>query len=179
VVLDPFPAAAIRLLILTGARLREILYARWDQADTERGILFLADSKTGRKPLYLNAPALEVLASLPRLQGNSHIIPGGKQGQPRHDLKKPWAAVIKAAGLEGLRIHDLRHSHAPIGAGAGLSLPIIGKLLGHTQAATTQRYAHLANDPVRHASERIGATIAAALDGRTPEAPVPLRRAPK
>jgi integrase len=164
-VLDPFAAAAIRLLIVTGARLREILHARWEHTDLERGILFLPDSKTGRKPVYLSAPAMEVLASLPRIEGNPHIIAGLKDGAPRADLKKPWAAVTKAAGLEGLRIHDLRHSFASIGAGASLGLPIIGKLLGHTQAATTHRYAHLDADPMRRAAETIGATITAAMGG--------------
>jgi len=175
-VIDPFTIAAVRLLVMTGGRLREILHARWDQIDFERGILFLSDSKTGRKPIYLNAPALAILAGLPRIQDNPFIIPGGKEGQPRHDLKKPWLAICKAARLEGLRVHDLRHSHASIGAGAGLSLPIIGKLLGHSQSATTQRYAHLANDPLREASERIGATISAAMSGRKPEAPTSMRR---
>jgi integrase len=131
-VLDPFVVAAIRLLILTGARLREILDAQWHHVDFERGILFLADSKTGRKPVYLSAPACQVLASLPRLEGNPHIVAGIKDGAPRADLKKPWAAVTKVAGLEGLRIQDLRHTFASIGAGASLGLPIIGKLLGHT-----------------------------------------------
>jgi integrase len=152
-------------LILTGARLREILDAQWQHADFERGILFLPDSKTGRKPVYLSAPATEVFASLPRLEGNPHIIAGLKDGAPRADLKKPWAAVTKAAKLEGVRIHDLRHSFASIGAGASLGLPIIGKLLGHTQASTTHRYAHLDADPMRRAAETIGATIAAAIDG--------------
>jgi integrase len=105
-VIDPFAVAAIRLLILTGARLREILHAKWEHVDFERGILFLPDSKTGRKPLYLNAPAMQVLGSLPRIEGNPHIIAGMKDGAPRADLKKPWAAVTKAARLEGLRIHD-------------------------------------------------------------------------
>jgi integrase len=141
--LGPFPIAAIRLLILTGARLREILDAKWEQIDFARGLLNLADSKTGRKPVYLSAAALEVLASLPRIEGNPHIIPGMRQGAPRADLKNPWAVICKAAGLDGLRIHDLRHSFASTGAGASLSLPVIGRLLGHTQAATTQRYAHL------------------------------------
>src|SRR5262249_28479023 len=117
-VLDPFAVAAIRLLVLTGARLREILGAKWEQVDFEREILFLPDSKTGRKPLYLNAPALEVLANLPRLAGNAHVIPGLKDGTSRADLKKPWAAVTKAAGVESLRIQDLRHSFASVGAGA-------------------------------------------------------------
>jgi integrase len=174
-VLDPFAVAAIRLLILTGARLREILHAKWDYIDFERAILFLPDSKTGRKPVFLSAPALEVLASLPRIEGNPFITPGAKEGQPRRDLKKPWASVIKAAGLDGLRLHDLRHSFASVGAGASLGLPVIGKLLGHSHAATTQRYAHLANDPVKEASECIGATISAALAGHKPEAPSLIR----
>jgi integrase len=174
-VLDLFAVAAIRLLILTGARLREILDAQWQHVDFERGILFLPDSKTGRKPLYLNAPALELLSRLDRIEGNPHIIAGMKDGAPRVDLKKPWAAVTKAARLEGLRIHDLRHSFASIGAGASLGLPIIGKLLGHTQAATTHRYAHLDADPMRRAAETIGATIAAAMGG-VPSNVVPLAK---
>jgi integrase len=165
VMLDPFAVAAIRLLILTGARLREILHARWEFIDFERGVIFLPDSKTGKKPIYLSAAALAVLSTLPHLEGNPHIIPGERAGQPRVDLKRPWATVTKAARLEGLRIHDLRHSFASVGAGASLGLPIIGKLLGHTQAATTHRYAHLDADPMRRAVETIGATIAAAMGG--------------
>jgi len=174
-VLDSFAIAAIRLLILTGARLREILDAQWQHVDFERGILFLPDSKTGRKPVYLSAAALTILAGLPRLEGNPYIIAGMKDGAPRADLKKPWAAVTKAASLGGVRIHDLRHSFASIGAGASLGLPIIGKLLGHTQAATTHRYAHLDADPVRRAAEAIGATIAAAM-GETASNVVPLAK---
>jgi integrase len=86
------------------------------------------------------------------------------KGKPRADLKKPWAAISKAAGLDGVRIHDLRHSFASFGAGASMGLPIIGKLLGHSQPATTARYAHLDADPMRRAVETIGATIGAALD---------------
>ena len=175
--IDPFAIAAIRLLILTGARLREILHARWEHVDFERGILFLPDSKTGKKPIFLNAAALVILADLPRIAGNPHIIPGGKQGHPRHDLKKPWAAICKAARLEGVRLHDLRHSFASVGAGASMGLPIIGRLFGHSQAATTQRYAHVADTPTRTAVETIGATISAAMDGgRKSPPPIPLRR---
>ena len=165
---DPFAVAAIRLLILTGARLREILGAQWRQVDSERGIIFLEDTKTGKKPIYLSAAAQNVLAALPRIEGNPHIIAGARVGTPRADLKKPWAAVTKAAGLDGVRIHDLRHSFASIGAGASLGLPIIGKLLGHSQPTTTARYAHLDADPMRRAVDTIGATITAAMDGEPP-----------
>jgi integrase len=161
--LDPFAVAAIRLLVFTGARLREILHAEWEHVDFERGILFLSDSKIGRKPIYLSAPALAALAKLPRIHGNPYLIPGRKEGEPRADLKAPWRAITKAAKLEGVRIHDFRHSFASVGAGASLGLPIIGKLLGHTQAATTHRYAHLDADPMRRAAETIGSTIAAAM----------------
>jgi integrase len=163
--LDPFAVAAIRLLILTGARLREILDAQWQHVDCERGIIFLQDSKTGKKPVYLSAAAQAVLADLPRIEGNPHVIAGAKDGAPRADLKKPWRAVTRAAGLSGVRLHDLRHSFASIGAGASMGLPVIGKLLGHSQAATTHRYAHLDADPMRRAAETISATIDAAMRG--------------
>jgi integrase len=163
--IDPFAAAAIRLLVLTGARLREILHAEWSQVDFGRRVLFLADSKTGRKPLYLSAGALEVLSALPRVEGNPHIIPGGKAGQPRSDLERPWTAIRKAAGLENVRIHDLRYTFASVGAAASMGLPLLGRLLGHTQPSTTNRYAHLDDDPMRRAVETIGATIDAAMDG--------------
>jgi integrase len=163
VILDPFALAAIRLLILTGARLREILDARWGYVDFERGVIFLPDSKTGKKPIYLSSAALAILSTLPRIEDNPYIIPGERPGQPRADLKRPWTAVTKAAKLEGVRIHDLRHSFASVAAGASLGLPIIGKLLGHTQAATTHRYAHLDADPMRRAAETVGATMTAAM----------------
>jgi integrase len=163
-------------LILTGARLREILHAQWPYVDFERGILFLQDSKTGKKPVYLSAAALAILAALPRVGGNPHVIAGAKDGAPRSDLKKPWAAVKRAAGLEDVRLHDLRHSFASIGAGASMGLPIIGKLLGHTQAATTARYAHLDADPMRRAVNTIGATITAAMEGKKGGEVVPFKK---
>jgi integrase len=127
-------------------------------------VLFLPDSKTGWKTIVLNAPALAVLSDLPRLAGNPHVICGQKQGSAMTELKRPWQIVCRAAGLKGVRLHDLRHTHASFGAGSGLGLPIIGKLLGHTQAATTARYAHLDADPLRRASEMIAGQIAAALN---------------
>jgi integrase len=161
--IGPYAAAALRLLLFTGCRLREILHLRWQHVDMERGCLFLPDSKSGRKTVILNAPALAVLNALERV--GSYVVPGDDPEQPRHDLKRPWDAVTKRAGLVGVRLHDLRHTYASFGAGGGLGLPIIGRLLGHAQAATTARYAHLDNDPLRCASEAIAGRIAAALEG--------------
>ena len=164
-VIGQHAAAAIRLLIFTGARLREILHLRWEHVDLERGLLLLPDSKTGKKAIVLNAPAAAVLAGIPRI--GAYVIAGQDAGtekeKPRADLNRPWRAIVKRAELNGVRIHDLRHTHASIGAGAGLGLPIIGRLLGHTKASTTQRYAHLDTDPLRRASDHIGARLAAAL----------------
>ncbi len=163
--IGPHAAAAIRLLILTGARLREILGLKWDYVDLERGLLLLPDSKTGKKAIVLNAPASDVLANLPRV--GEYVIAGQAAGtdedKPRADLNRPWRAIVKRAALGGLRIHDLRHTHASVGAGLGLGLPIIGKLLGHTQPSTTARYAHLDADPLRRASDHIGNQLAAAM----------------
>jgi len=121
------PLRAIRLLTLTGGRLREMLDAQWVQVDLERGVIFLADLKAGRK--HLSAAAQAVLAALPRIGGNPNIIAGARDGTPRADLKNPWRAVTRAAGLDGVRLDDLRHSFVSIGAGASMGLPVIGKLV--------------------------------------------------
>lgn len=173
--LDPFAIAAIRLLILTGARLREILHARWSEVDFERGIIFLPDSKTGRKPLLLSAAAQAIIADLPRIERNPYVVPG-EGDKPRADLKRPWAAITRAANLPGVRLHDLRHSFASIGAGASFGLPIVGKLLGHSQPQTTARYAHLDADPLRRAANQIGAAIHAALNRKGSGEVVPMKR---
>jgi integrase len=159
--LSPYTTAAIRLLILTGCRLREILHLRWGEVDFERGLLFLPDSKTGRKTIILNGPALSILSGLP--QSGTFVIAGASPARPRSDLNRSWTAVRRRAGLDGLRLHDLRHSFASVGVGAGLGLPIVGKLLGHTQASTTNKYAHLDADPLRRVSEIIGAQIDQAM----------------
>lgn len=157
--------AAIRLLLLTGCRLREILHARWADVDMQRGILNLADSKTGRRPVILSASALAVLAEHPRT--SAYVIAGADPKKPRADLKRPWAAVTRHAGLDGLRLHDLRHTFASVGAGGGMGLPVIGKLLGHSNAATTARYAHLADSQAKRATDLIAGGIAAALAGQS------------
>lgn len=155
--IDEYTSAAFRLLILTGARLREILHLKWEYVDFQRGLLLLPDSKTGRKAIILNAPALEVLRGLNRR--GQFVIFSEQVDRPRADLNRPWRTISSRAGLYGVRIHDLRHTHASVGAGAGLGLPIIGKLLGHTQASTTQRYAHLDSDPLKIASDKIASSI--------------------
>lgn len=163
--IDPFAIAAIRLLMLTGARLREVLNLEWTNVDFERGLLRLPDSKTGKKTIVLGGAALLLLEGLPR--PGRYVIAstsaGTEEERPRSDLNRPWRAVREAAGLPELRLHDLRHSAAAVGAGAGLSLHQIGGLLGHTQARTTARYAHLASDPQRRAADLIGKEVAAAL----------------
>lgn len=165
-VFSPEVTAAIRLLLFTGCRLREILHLTWDRIDFERGLIFLADSKTGPKPIVLSAPASSVLTGLERR--STFVIPGRDDGAPRHDLQRPWGAIIAYAKLPGLRIHDLRHSFAATGAGSGLGLLVIGKLLGHRNTETTQRYAHLALDPQKLAAERIAARLADAIGEPNP-----------
>ncbi len=157
---DIFAVAAIRLLILTGARLGEITSLRWEYVDLDRGLLLLPDSKTGKKAIVLNAAARQVLEELPRLHGNPHVICGHKEGQPLVNLHKPWGRIRKRAGIEDVRIHDLRHTFASLAARQGGSLPRIGALLGHSQMQTTQRYAHLIVDDVRQLAETVGDELA-------------------
>lgn len=167
--IDPVAVAAIRLLLLTGCRLREILHLRWTDIDLDRGTAVLQDSKVGRRTLILGGSAVELLAALPRK--SAFVIPGAPRidasGQTidasRADLKKPWARIQAHAGLGDVRLHDLRHSFAATGAGAGLGLQIVGRLLGHSSPSTTQRYAHLADDPLRRASDSVAATLSAAM----------------
>jgi integrase len=163
---SPFAIAALRLLILTGCRVGEIVKLRWSEVDFDRRCLRLADSKTGKKTIYLNAPALEILADLERAPTNPYVVQGDRSDGHLVGLTRVWFRLRRRAGLDDVRLHDLRHTFASFGAGTGLSLPILGKLLGHTQAVTTQRYAHLAAAPMQEAAERIGATLGAALAGR-------------
>ena len=156
---------AIRLLIVTGARLSEILELRWDAIDFERSRIRFQESKTGAKTIFLSAAALELIRSIERLPDNPYVIVGHKPGTHLVHIHHQWYRIRAKAGLDDVRLHDLRHSYASVGATLGMSLPIIGKLLGHTQSITTQRYAHLSADPVQEAADRIGETIATALSG--------------
>jgi len=171
-----FPSAAIKLLLLTGCRRSEVLNLLWPEVDLDHRCLRLPDSKTGAKVVYLNAPALALIAGLPRRDGNPHLIPGMRAGEPFIGIDKVWVRVRARAGLENVRLHDLRHSFASVGASGGLSLPLIGALLGHRHSTTTSRYAHLSADPIRAANEAVGARIAAALEGKPSGEVVPLQR---
>ncbi len=160
--LEPSCVLAIRLLLLTGARLREILKLKWKEVDLERGLVFLPDSKTGKKTIVLSSAAIALIQAAPRT--GQYVIAGATPDRPRADLKKPWLAIQKRSGLTGVRLHDLRHTFASIGAGASLGLPIVGKLLGHTQPQTTARYAHLDANPLRTAVDLISDQLGRAMD---------------
>lgn len=171
--IDLWTAAALRLLLFTGLRYREALHAKRGNVDLQRGLLTLDDSKTGRKTIVLNSMALEVIRALPEV--GPFLFPGEKaavcegDARPRTSLTRPWDRIRARAGLPDVRIHDLRHTFASYGAGAHIGLPVIAKLLGHAQISTTERYAHLATDPLKRASESIGSTIQAALAGQPGE----------
>ena len=161
-----YAIAAIRLLLFTGTRLNEILTLKQEFVDIERSVLRLPRTKTGPRTIFLPAPAKEVLANLPSVQGNPYVIVGHKEGRHLVNLNKVWRRIRDKAKLPDVRIHDLRHSFASTAAGGGLSLPVIGALLGHTQAQTIQRYAHLADDPIRAAAEATAGRIAAIMAGK-------------
>ena len=152
--------AAVRLLMFTGCRLSEIQKLRWEHVDLEAGELRLPDTKTGAKMVHLGGPAIAVLRALDRPEDNPWVIAGRKPGSHLTDLQHPWRRIRARAGLDDVRVHDLRHSFASGGLLVGEGLPMIGKLLGHTQVQTTARYAHLANDPVKSAANRIARRIA-------------------
>jgi integrase len=159
----PAAIAAIRLLMFTGARRAEILTLRWEHVDRDARRLRLPDSKTGAKEIYLPSPALEVLDNIERREDSPWVINGKVPSVHLEGLRKPWARICRAAGLDDLRVHDLRHSFASVGVASDLTLLIIGKLLGHKQARTSERYAHLADDPAQAAAEKVGKAIDAAM----------------
>jgi len=171
----PAAIAAIRLLVFTGCRRGEILGLQWKYVDFENTCLRLPDTKTGPRTVHLNAPALEVLADVPRLEGNEYVITGAKPGRHLVGIKKPWQRIRDHAGLSDVRLHDLRHSFASVAVGLGESLFMTGKLLGHAKAETTQRYAHLADDPVKAANERVGSAIAGMMNGTSADI-VPVKK---
>lgn len=161
---SPYATAALRLLLMTGCRLSEIVTLRWDYLDEEHKCLRLPDSKTGAKAVHLSAPAFQLLSNLARVDDSPFVFVGRSKGSFK-GLPHVWHRVRKLAGVPDVRIHDLRHSFASFGAAGGESLLIIGALLGHRTPGMTARYAHLSDDPRRAAADRIAGPIAIALEG--------------
>ena len=159
----PSAIVAVRLLLLSGCRLNEIMRLRWEHVDFAEGVLRLPDSKTGAKAVQLGEAAITVLRSIEPQPFNRNVVYGTLPGKPIADLQPFWQRVRARAGLKDVRIHDLRHTYASVAVAAGQGLPMIGKLLGHSQVQTTARYAHLAGDPVRAAANDVSEAIAAGL----------------
>ena len=157
----------IRLLALTGARRSEIASLRWTEVDLHRSMLRLEESKTGAKIILLAPPAQVLLSEINALSGSLYVFPARSGGGHFQGVGKVWSEAKERASLEGVRLHDLRHTFASFGASGNFGLPVIGALLGHRQAATTQRYAHLADDPVRLAAGKIAGEIDTALSARS------------
>jgi len=154
---------AVRLLTLTGCRLNEIMSLKWDYVDFGECVLRLPDSKTGKKVVHVGAPAVEYLRGAVQVDGNPWVITGTLPGKPLSDLQPFWQRLRARAGLKDVRIHDLRHTFASAAVASGQGLPMIGKLLGHTQVQTTARYAHLAAEPVRCAADSVATSLREAL----------------
>jgi integrase len=161
----PSVVPALRLLLLTGARLSEVLTLTWQMVDHDERVLRLPDSKTGKKVIPLAPAALEVIEAQRnnRIDGNPHVFPGAKAGGYLTNLERPWINIRKVAGLTDVRIHDLRHTFASHAVMRGMALPLLGKVLGHASAQTTQRYAHFSADPVRQAAEAAAQPLAELL----------------
>ena len=158
-----YVAAAFRLLILTGCRLREIQTLKWRYL--QNGFICLPDSKTGARRIPLPPAARQVLENLPRDPENEFVVIGDVPGQFVTDLQKPWRRIRNEAGLADVRIHDLRHTYASNAVQNGMDIVMVGKLLGHSQIQTTMRYAHLADDPVKQAAEQVSSGLQNALNG--------------
>ena len=172
-----YAISALRLLLLTGCRKNEVLTLKWEYVDWgAAAALRLPDSKTDAKRVRLGAPALELLSSIPRVVGNPYVFPSEKTGRHIVGLQKTWERLRAEADLADVRLHDLRHSFASVGADSGSSLLIIGKLLGHKSHTSTARYSHLSDDPVRAAAEKISGRIADAMKGNGDAKVVPLRQ---
>jgi integrase len=160
----PSAVTCIRLLIFTGCRLSEIQKLKWIYVDLKSKMILLPDSKPGKKTIYLGQAAIEELQRTPRIVGNPYVIVGNIDGQYLSDMQKPWRRIRTAAELGDVRIHDLRHTFASQGVAMGPGLPIIGKLLGHSQSQTTARYAHLAADPAIEVADKISERLANSLN---------------
>jgi integrase len=165
--IGPHGTAGLRLALFTGARSGEITAIEWSHVDWQRRLIRLPDSKTNEpRTIHLSEAALEVLKTVPRI--GRFVIAGAKPDEPYKNLGRAWIDIRANAGLQDVRLHDLRHSFASLAAGKGVSLQMIGKLLGHKVPATTQRYAHLARDAIAAVNDQLGEAINAAIAKGSP-----------
>jgi integrase len=158
-----FAIAILKLLIFTGARKGEIESLKWSEVDFQGGYLRLKDSKTGAKAIPFNAGAMEILNGIDVLEGSEFVFPAHRGDGYYQGTPKVWTRIREEAGLNDVRLHDLRHSFASFAVSGGASLPIIGALLGHSNTSTTQQYAHLQDNPLRLVTEDVGVKIADAF----------------
>jgi integrase len=154
---------AIRLLMLTGCRLNEILTLQWAWIDEHHACIRLPDSKTGAKVVPIGAPVLRLLSSMPKREGSPYVLPADRGNRHFVGIQRIWQRIRRAADLEGVRLHDIRHSYASVAVASGDSLYLIGKVLGHRQSRTTDRYAHLKDDPLLAVADRTAKRIAEAM----------------
>jgi integrase len=176
--IGPHAAAGLRLALFTGARSGEICAAQWSHVDWQRKQIRLPDSKTNvPRTIHISDAAVEILKALPRV--GSFIIAGRYKDEPHQNLTRAWIIARAYGGLEDVRLHDLRHSYASLAAGRGVSLQMIGKLLGHRVAATTQRYAHLARDAAASVNDELGDLIKTAIEKHPPATGLSLKPEPK
>lgn len=161
---SPFAKTIIRILLLTGARKGEIEALRWREVDFERGLLRLEDSKTGEKTIPVTQAVLDLLKAVPKPCSSVYVFPSLRtKGAYYRGTKRVWEELRIEADLPDLRLHDLRHTFASLAVSSGASLPMIGRLLGHRDSKTTERYAHLQADPVRAISDAISAELSRSL----------------
>jgi integrase len=162
-VIGPWAAAGLRLCLLTGARQGELLATEWRHVHWDLRMIRLPDSKTNEpRNIYLSNAAIEVLQSIPRLK--PYVIAGAKPGEALKNLSRSWIVARAKRGLNDVRLHDLRHSFASLALRQGISLKMIGTLLGHKRESTTARYAHLAHDAAAAINDNIGQALAAAIE---------------
>lgn len=162
---SPYVIAMIRLLMHTGCRPGEIQNLEWAWVDFDKAVIRMPRTSTKEKrakTIFITEAMREILNGLKRVQGNPYVICSERlDGRPINNVAKAWKRICEAAKLDGLHLHDLRHSHASMANSLGYSLPMIGALLGHSQYQTTLRYAHLADTQLRQAAEHISQAIAA------------------